>query len=220
MVVAMVVGDFTAFYVHYLQHKIPLLWQFHKVHHSAEVMHPLSNYREHPIDNLVYTLTIGATYGVVLAVAAHSIGYLPDTLSLLGVPIFMFLFNLTGYNLRHSHIWLRWPGRWSMIFPSPAHHQVHHSCHPDHLDKNFAFLLPVWDVIFGCYVMPEDDRDVKFGVTEKDRGQELNSCLNLYILPFRDAWRLMTRTRRAKPAPAAEPASPAQDSTPQPATQG
>lgn len=68
--------------------------------------------------------------------------------------------------------------------------------------------------------MPEDDRDVKFGVTEKDRGQELNSCLNLYILPFRDAWRLMTRTRRAKPAAAAEPASPAQDSTPQPATQG
>jgi sterol desaturase/sphingolipid hydroxylase (fatty acid hydroxylase superfamily) len=220
MVVAMVVGDFTAFYVHYLQHKIPLLWQFHKVHHSAEVMHPLSNYREHPIDNLVYTLTIGATYGVVLAVAAHSIGYLPDTLSLLGVPIFMFLFNLTGYNLRHSHIWLRWPGRWSMIFPSPAHHQVHHSCHPDHLDKNFAFLLPVWDVIFGCYVMPEDNRDVKFGVTEKDRGQELNSCLNLYILPFRDAWRLMTRTRRAKPAAAADSASPAQDITPQPATQG
>jgi sterol desaturase/sphingolipid hydroxylase (fatty acid hydroxylase superfamily) len=202
LVIAIIVSDFTAFYMHYLQHKIPLLWQFHKVHHSAEVMHPLSNFREHPIDNLAYSLTIGATYGIVLALAAHTIGYVPDTWSLLGVPIITFLFNVTGYNLRHSHVWLRWPGRWSMIFPSPAHHQVHHSCHPDHLDKNFAFLFPVWDVLFGCYVMPEDNRDVKFGVTEKDRGHELNSCLRLYLLPIRDAFRLFAPK---KPAPASQP---------------
>lgn len=207
MLVAVVVADFTAFYMHYLQHKIPLLWQFHKVHHSAEVMHPISNYREHPIDNLFYTITIGATYGMVLAAAAHVIGYVPDTLSILGVPIFMFLFNVTGYNLRHSHVWLRWPGRWSMVFPSPAHHQVHHSCHPDHLDKNFAFLLPIWDVLFGCYVMPEDNRDVKFGVTEKDNGKELNTCLRMYFLPFRDAWRVMTERRSAvSPPPVPAPA--------------
>jgi sterol desaturase/sphingolipid hydroxylase (fatty acid hydroxylase superfamily) len=221
VVLATIVADFTAFYVHYLQHKIPVLWQFHKVHHSAEVMHPLSNYREHPIDNLVYTLMIGATYGIVLAVAAHTVGYVPQALSLLGVPIFMFLFNITGYNLRHSHVWLRWPGRWSMIFPSPAHHQVHHSCHPDHLDKNFAFLFPAWDVLFGCYLMPEDNRDVKFGVTEKDRGQELNSCLKLYFLPFRDAWRILRRKKRATvTAKPAEPVTAPPDSSPQPATQG
>ncbi len=203
-VVAIVVADFTTFYVHYLQHKIPLLWQFHKVHHSAEVMHPLSNFREHPVDNLAYSVIVGATYGVVLALAAHAFGYVPDAVSLLGVPIFMFLFNVTGYNLRHSHVWLRWPGRWSMVFPSPAHHQVHHSCHPDHLDKNFAFIFPVWDVLFGCYVMPEDNRDIKFGVTEKDRGHELNSCLRMYFLPFRDALRVMMRkgrTNASAPAP-------------------
>ncbi len=206
LTVTIVFVDFTAFVVHYLQHKVPLLWQFHKVHHSAEVMHPLSNFREHPIDNLVYSLTIGAAYGLVLAIAAHTVGYMPDTISFLGAPILMFLFNVSGYNLRHSHIWLRWPGRWSMIFPSPAHHQVHHSCHPDHLDKNFAFFFPVWDVIFGSYVMPEDNRDVKFGVTEKDRGHELTSCLKLYVLPFRDAWILLKR----KPGPKTDAVAPAQ----------
>jgi sterol desaturase/sphingolipid hydroxylase (fatty acid hydroxylase superfamily) len=216
MILALIVADFTAFLVHYLQHKIPLLWQFHKVHHSAEVMHPLSNYREHPIDNLVYTLTTGASYGVLLAAAAHVIGYLPDTMSLLGIPVFMFLFNISGYNLRHSHIWLRWPGRWSMIFPSPAHHQVHHSCHPDHLDKNFAFFMPVWDVLFGCYVMPEDNRDVKFGVTEKDRGHELNSCLRLYVIPFRDAWALLRGRKRLTAQPLPESADPAGPDLPAP----
>jgi len=35
-----VITDFTAFFLHYLQHKIPFLWEFHKVHHSPEVMHP------------------------------------------------------------------------------------------------------------------------------------------------------------------------------------
>lgn len=219
-IIAIIVADFTAFYVHYLQHKIPLLWQFHKVHHSAEVMHPLSNYREHPIDNLAYSLTIGASYGAVFAVAMHVFGYMPDTISLFGVPAFTFLFNISGYNLRHSHVWLRWPGRWSMVFPSPAHHQVHHSSHPDHLDKNFAFFLPIWDVLFGCYVMPEDNRNVKFGVTEKDRGHELNSCLKLYFLPFRDAWRILTRKKRKAVAPALPATEPAaNDLTDRPAAQ-
>jgi sterol desaturase/sphingolipid hydroxylase (fatty acid hydroxylase superfamily) len=204
MVVSLVAADFVAFYIHYLQHRIPLLWQFHKVHHSAEVIHPLSNFREHPIDNLAYSVTSGATYGAVLALVAAIFGHVPDTYSLLGVPLFTFLFNVTGYNLRHSHVWLRWPGRWSMVFPSPAHHQVHHSSHPDHLDRNFAFMLPVWDVLFGTYVMPDDNRDIRFGVTEKDRGHELNSCLRMYVLPFRDAWRLVRR----KPDLAAPPSAP------------
>jgi sterol desaturase/sphingolipid hydroxylase (fatty acid hydroxylase superfamily) len=214
MVVSFVVSDFTAFFLHFLQHKIPLLWQFHKVHHSAEVMHPLSNFREHPIDELAYYVGVGATYGLVIALAVLTIGYVPDIPLILGVPIFAFLFNVAGYSLRHSHIWLRWPGKWSMVFPSPAHHQVHHSSHPDHLDKNFAFFFPIWDVLFGCYVMPEDNRDVKFGVTEKDRGHELNSCVNLYVLPFRDAWRVLTRKPRGSKDAAPPDASAASALTP------
>ncbi|MGI9368264.1 MAG: sterol desaturase family protein, partial [Ruegeria sp.] len=134
----------------------------------------------------------GATSGL----AFNLIGYTPNLPTLLGVPLIMFLFNIVGYNLRHSHIWLRWPGIWSKVFPSPAHHHVHHSCHPDHLDKNFAFMFPLWDVLFGTYVMPEDNRDVKFGVTEKDRGHELDTCMKLYLVPFKDAWRVLKRNKQ------------------------
>ncbi|VAV90938.1 Fatty acid hydroxylase family (carotene hydroxylase/sterol desaturase), partial [hydrothermal vent metagenome] len=139
MFVTLMVVDFIAYVIHYLQHKVPLLWEFHKVHHSLEVMHPVSNFREHPVDNLVYKLFTGAAYGMVAGGAYNVFGYLPNIPSLIGVPLLMFAFNAVGYNLRHSHVWLRWPGRWSMVFPSPAHHHVHHSCHPDHIDKNFAF---------------------------------------------------------------------------------
>ncbi|WP_195821725.1 sterol desaturase family protein [Roseobacter sp. MH60115] len=192
MIIATLVIDFIAFLTHYVQHKSPLLWQFHKVHHSAEVMHPISNFREHPIDNLFYSLTFGVGYGATIAGAMILFGFVPNVPSLLGVPLLGFLFNLAGYNLRHSHIWLRWPGKLSMIFPSPAHHHVHHSCHPDHIDKNFAFIFPIWDVIFKTYHMPEDNRDVKFGIGEEDTG-EMTTCLRLYTIPFRDAFRLVRR---------------------------
>lgn len=190
MLFAMLVSDFLGWYCHYLQHKSPFLWQFHKVHHSAEVMHPVSNYREHPMDNLLYIAAIGAGYGIILAVAIRVFGYAPDMPTLLGVPLTLLAFNLVGYNLRHSHVWLRWPGVWSKVFPSPAHHHVHHSCHPDHIDKNFAFMFPVWDVIFRTYHMPEDNRDVKFGIGEGN-AVELTSCTRLYWVPVRDAYRVL-----------------------------
>lgn len=206
MIIAMFISDFLAWSCHYLQHKSPLLWQFHKVHHSAEVMHPVSNYREHPIDNLFYIVVLGAGYGIVLGGAIRIFGYAPSMPTLMGVPLLMLAFNIVGYNLRHSHVWLRWPGKLSMIFPSPAHHHVHHSSHPEHLDKNFAFMFPVWDVIFKTYHMPEDNRDVKFGIGDGN-SEELTSCIRLYWVPFRDAFRVMRAQTKgvafnmSKPAP-------------------
>ena len=95
-----------------------------------------------------------------------------------------------------------------MILPSPAHHHVHHRSHPDHVDKNFAFLVPVWDVIFKTYCMPADNRDVKFGIGE-GKAAELTTCLRLYLIPFRDAWRIIRedfrrfrQPREAPPVPA------------------
>jgi len=197
LVLLTALGDFLGFYLHYLQHKIPLLWQFHKVHHSSEVMHPLSNFREHPIDNLFYNFFIGLFSGLAWGAFLGIVGFEPDVITLFGVGIVGIAFNVAGYQLRHSHMWLRWPGVWSKVFPSPAHHHVHHSRHPDHLDKNFAFMLPVWDVLFNTYEMPEDNRDVEFGIVEDS--SELNSCVNLYVIPFRDAYRLLKTGKKAEP---------------------
>lgn len=189
-------SDFAAFLVHFLQHKTPILWQFHKVHHAGEVMHPLSNFREHPVDNLAYAVFVNLITGVSAGLVFKFLDYIPSTLQIFGLSITSVLFNLCAYHLRHSHIWLKWPGNWSKVFPSPAHHHVHHSRHPDHLDKNFAFVFPVWDVIFGTYVMPKDNRDVEFGIVAD--ASELNSCINLYLIPFRDAYRVIMEPKDRK----------------------
>ena len=201
LIIINLVADFMGWAIHYLQHKIPLLWQFHKVHHSGEIMHPLSNFREHPVDNFVYHWIIFFTTGLTFGFLMRLVGYEPSAIEILGLSVTWLAFNLGAYHLRHSHIWLRWPGKWSMVFGSPGHHQVHHSRHVDHLDKNFAFLLPIWDVLFGTYCMPETNEDVEFGIVEDS--SELNSCWNLYFIPFRDAFRLFkkdkSKTVKAKP---------------------
>ena len=183
MFVAICATDFFSYCLHYLQHKNPFLWEFHKVHHSAEVMHPLSNYREHPFDNLLYAVGTGGVLGLMAGIFQILFGYVPQMPQIIGVSGIYFLFNILGYNLRHSHIWLRWPGKLSYLFGSPAHHQVHHSYHPDHINKNFAFIFPWWDAIFGTMAMPEDNRDVKFGIS-KDYVPEYSTVLQLYYVPI------------------------------------
>ena len=177
--------DLVAYGIHYCQHKVPLLWEFHKVHHSATVMHPLTNYREHPVDNIAYAIGTGIAYGVVGAAGHFAFG-LPEEPSTMNLGVIGVAYNLLGYNLRHSHIWLRWPGPLAYVFGSPAHHQVHHSCHPDHIDKNFAFIFPIWDVVFGTMCLPKDNRDVKYGLGTGEEG-DYRSCLGLYVVPIRKA---------------------------------
>jgi len=102
LIVITIVNDFSAFYLHYLQHKIPVLWQFHKVHHSGEVMHPLSNFREHPIDNLAYAIVSQIVFGVTWGIMLTLIGFRPDAFEIFGIGIVMILFNLAGYQLRYG----------------------------------------------------------------------------------------------------------------------
>lgn len=184
VVASVVLSDLVAYALHYAQHKVPVLWEFHKVHHSAPVMHPLTNYREHPIDNIAYAMGQGAVMGVVAAVALRWLGEQPVMPTVLGASLVTFVFNVLGYNLRHSHVWLAWrPHAMNRVFGSPAHHQVHHSCSPEHIDKNFAFLFPVWDVIFKTYCMPLDNRRVRYGL-EGGGEEQYSSCLRLYWVPF------------------------------------
>ena len=196
VIASMALLDFIAFGIHYLQHRVPLLWRFHKVHHSARVMHPLTNYREHPFDNVFYSLGLGAGAGMFAAVVTSQLGYTPSEPTILGVGVSVVAFNSLGYHLRHSHIWLRWPGALAYFFGCPAHHQVHHSYHPAHIDKNFAFVFPLWDVIFGTFCLPQTNVDVKFGLDEH-QADEFRTCLDLYLLPIRQLMGLPAGKRKA-----------------------
>ena len=62
------VGDLASYLIHLLMHKIPFLWEFHKVHHSATKLTPITQYRIHPIEliinNIKGILIFGAVTGI------------------------------------------------------------------------------------------------------------------------------------------------------------
>jgi sterol desaturase/sphingolipid hydroxylase (fatty acid hydroxylase superfamily) len=82
--------------------------------------------------------------------------------------VLLMAFLATYGHLRHSHMWIAFTGPAGRILQSPAHHQIHHSDHPAHWDKNLGFALAVWDWAFGTLHIPARDREVsECGVSER-----------------------------------------------------
>ncbi|MDB5491559.1 MAG: hypothetical protein JWO78_1408 [Micavibrio sp.] len=176
--------DFALFWQHYLMHKIPILWHFHKVHHSAEVLNPITLYRMHPVD-LVLSAFLAAIFGgTFYGLFWYLTGSTPQEYLVLGLNVVIFLFYIFGYNLRHSQVWFNYPAWLSHIIVSPAQHQVHHSIAPKHWDKNMGLIFSVWDKLFGTLYVPKTYEKLSYGISQK-QPNPFNSVWDLYVAPFK-----------------------------------
>lgn len=173
-----VVSDFTRYWVHRWLHTIPFLWEFHKVHHSPKVLNPMSFYRVHPVENILFAIRYALSIGSVTGVFLYFFGAYISVMEVLGANIFLFVFSLMGSNLRHSHIKLTYPKVMENIFISPYQHQIHHS--KKYTDKNFGGYLAIWDKVFRSLEYSKDVKTVKFGLG----GDEFNSVSKLLFQPF------------------------------------
>ena len=176
--------DFGVFITHYMQHKVPALWEFHKVHHSAEVLTPITVYRMHPVDTLFTTSVSGALTGALHGVFAYLYAEVPGVIAVFGLNVGVFAFYLLGYNLRHSHIWLPYPHWLSHLLISPAQHQIHHSDAPRHFDKNMGFIFAVWDWLAGSLYVPREREAISFGLDGGEQ-RDFGGVVALYLQPFR-----------------------------------
>ncbi len=185
--------DAALFVAHWLQHKVPALWEFHKVHHSAAVMTPITVYRMHPVDDVLSGIMIGSFTGVVAGVFSFLFPHGGGIITVNGINLVLFLFYFAGYNLRHSHIPLRYPDWLSRILISPVQHQVHHSNAPRHFDKNMGFIFAIWDRMAGTLYVPGRNESLEFGLARGEE-REYRSLVRLYLLPF---WKLYGAARRS-----------------------
>jgi sterol desaturase/sphingolipid hydroxylase (fatty acid hydroxylase superfamily) len=178
-----VILDFSVFFPHWLQHKLPWLWEFHKVHHSATTMTPVTVYRMHPIDYVVNLGTSGLLLGLFKGSFFHLFGN-AQVVKVMAANVFLFIFYAVGFNLRHSHVWLPFGERVSQVFISPAMHQVHHSSAQKHFDKNFGFFLSVWDKLFGTLYVPQGKEQLQLGLADGTTA-EYQTVSALFWLPFK-----------------------------------
>jgi sterol desaturase/sphingolipid hydroxylase (fatty acid hydroxylase superfamily) len=191
--------DFMLYYIHYLFHKVPALWEFHKVHHSAEVMTPITAYRMHPFE-LFFNMNVTAI-GTALLVGV--LGYLTGStdgthpeLRIYGINAVQFAFYVVGFNLRHSHVPLGYGPVISQVFVSPWMHQVHHSRETRHFDKNMGFIFSFWDRMFGTLYVPKQGEQFELGLSDGEHVR-FHSVPALYFRPIANLLRRWIKPARA-----------------------
>lgn len=134
----LIIADFVDYWSHRMFHKGPL-WRVHAIHHSPEEMNWISSSRVHPLNDLVTRscqllpiVVLGFSGAAVLAV----------------VPLISFYVMFLHSNVRWDFGPLRW------VFVSPAYHRWHHTSEDEGIDKNFAGIFPIWDLVFGTAYFP------------------------------------------------------------------
>lgn len=163
----LILTDLTQYWVHRGFHRIPLLWRFHRIHHSAEVMDWLAGSRLHLIDVAV---TRGLTY-----VPLYVLGFAE-------APLFTYVAFVSiqatfiHANVRFDFGALRW------VLATPQFHHWHHAAEPEAIDTNFAVHLPVLDRLFGTYYLPGNRWPASYGLATG--GEVPDGYLRQFALPF------------------------------------
>jgi sterol desaturase/sphingolipid hydroxylase (fatty acid hydroxylase superfamily) len=164
-VLILLLGDFIGYWMHRAFHRSGL-WRFHAVHHSSVDLDWLSSLRLHPVNDVV--MRVAGTLPVL------SLGFAPAAVAGV-VPILTLMAILV-----HANVDWDW-GPLRGVLASPRFHRWHHTDELSARDKNFAGLLPLWDILFGTYYMPRDKRPTHFGTsTPVPRG-----LLGQLVFPFR-----------------------------------
>lgn len=176
-------SDFTRYWLHRWMHASDFLWQFHKVHHSAENLNPLTFYRTHPVENLLFGIRYALSAGFVTGVFFWAFGAKLSLVSIFGSNIFIGIFSLLGSNLRHSQIALGYPAWLERFFISPAQHQIHHDIKASR--KNYGGYVGIWDWLFGTLMCTKDKKQpYKFGIMEGEQVVNYSTVAQLLFQPF------------------------------------
>lgn len=171
ILITVVFMDFILYIWHLLNHKMPLLWRFHRVHHSDLNLDVSTATRFH-----VGELAISAVIKIALI---YFLGA-----GVIGVLIFESAIVLCA---QFHHSSLKVPGWfekiWWILFVPPSMHRIHHSVVVKERDSNYATILSLWDRFLGTLIRKVDQSKIKIGIGAYQKPEKLNFH-QLLIMPF------------------------------------
>ena len=175
--IAVVAIDFVDYWSHRIRHA-PLFWPIHAVHHSDTQLHYLSWYRGHILEHVFAQ--------AVYIFAASWLG--ADATAIVAIVM------LKALHQQYVHMDIDWThGRLGWLIASPRFHRWHHADHPEAYGKNLAFIMPLWDRLFGTYYCPGPCRE-PLGFP----GSPGDNFLGLMVFPFLE-WGRMARRAVSNP---------------------
>lgn len=151
---------------HWLKHRVPALWRFHKIHHQAESLSFATNGRIHPVDTIIFHNILAVATGLTGFALLLLVGE-PRGLGIGGTNALVMVSAVFLTHLQHSHLWIGFGPRWGRVLLGPAHHQLHHSVDPAHHGSNLGSSLALFDRLFGTFLAPSVKRPaLRFGVSD------------------------------------------------------
>ena len=175
-------SDFSRFILHYACHKNAFLWKIHRMHHTAEVLTPITLYRVHPLEMILfqsrYVLVNGLTAGLFIYLF-HDVITVP---TIFGAECIVFISNALGGNLRHSPIPIGF-GLFEKLLISPKQHQMHHSVAKEIQDSNYGAFFSIWDLLFSTWRPSKGIKNIQYGVAGH-RNQSVKTLWREICLPL------------------------------------
>ncbi|MGH9122464.1 MAG: sterol desaturase family protein [Acidimicrobiales bacterium] len=165
---AFLLAELGGYFGHRAAHRVPLLWRFHKVHHSIEEMDWLAASHLHPLDQ-VFIRSCAVLPVFALGFGKATLGAYAALLTFQAIFIHS--------NVRFNFGPLRW------LVATPQFHHWHHASEPTAYNSNFAGEFPVIDWMFGTLHLPRSAWPERYGV---DTDQPVG-YLSQLAWPFRRA---------------------------------
>ncbi|MGH7788377.1 MAG: sterol desaturase family protein [Candidatus Binatia bacterium] len=160
--------DLVSYGWHRANHRLPVLWRFHQVHHSDAAFTVSTAVRFHP-GELLLALPVRLVAVIVLGAPAAA------------VAIFEVIFTLANF-IEHGDIGLsrRLEQPLGQVFVTPALHRRHHSRRRSELDSNFGTVFSFWDRLAGTFGSSSSAVRVDTGLTDM---RETPPLLRALLLP-------------------------------------
>jgi sterol desaturase/sphingolipid hydroxylase (fatty acid hydroxylase superfamily) len=145
----MLLTDFVQYWLHRAFHRVPFLWGFHAVHHSAKSMDWMAGARMHFLEIIVLRSST--------AIPMFTLGFDPSALQAYVLLVYVYS-SFIHANVRGDFNTL---GLWLV---TPRFHHWHHGIEKEAIDVNFAIHFPMYDRLFGTFHLPKGIWPVGYGV--------------------------------------------------------
>ncbi len=196
MLLVFLAVEFGYWFSHMLMHRIPALWEFHKVHHSAEVLTPVTEWRQHPVELAMFPLLIGIVSSLVQGPMIWAFGATAQVVDPVKANLISMAFWYTTVHLRHTELPIYVGNFLAKLIQTPAHHQVHHSIDPKHFDKNMGYCLSIFDWLFGTLYIPSRDEKLTYGLGHEDTA--LETAVGSIVAPFGRAFAMVAKPFKSR----------------------
>lgn len=162
-----------AYFIHWLEHRVKWMWQFHLVHHSDTTVDVTTGLRHHPGETvfrifftIIAVVIVGAPIGIVMLYQSLSVLFAHITHANINMP--------AGIDRALSY-----------IFVTPNMHKVHHHYTQPLTDTNYGNIFSIWDRVFNTFAEVKNLKTLTYGIDTHMQTKENSSLGNLLSVPFK-----------------------------------